>query len=298
MSHRPRSYRGFTLIELLVVIAIIAILAAILFPVFAQAREKARGISCLSNTKQIGLSFMMYIQDYDETFPLGAVQATTPGQWLWNFSVPVPADWSSDTTHPAVLAAPWHWGNSIQTYTKNYGIFACPSGSPFKQPQARYTYATPRKAPQDVSYTFNGLLSGFSQAGVAQSATLPLLWEGRGKIKASGAALTNPNLVCDDPNSPCVYVPRGATACATGNGSTGTMFVLDGTMFIHSQGANFIFADGHAKWRRLGAQTGTGSQTNANVDPYLGYTDAGFPAQLWTNGCHPYLFRPDFEPTS
>jgi len=60
---------GFTLIELLVVIAIIAILAAILFPVFAQARDKARQASCLSNCKQMGTAWMMYTQDYDETFP-------------------------------------------------------------------------------------------------------------------------------------------------------------------------------------------------------------------------------------
>src|ERR1051326_4334266 len=66
----PRTSRSaFTLIELLVVIAIIAILAAILFPVFAQAREKARQTSCLSNHKQYALATLMYIQDYDETFP-------------------------------------------------------------------------------------------------------------------------------------------------------------------------------------------------------------------------------------
>jgi len=73
-----RRREGFTLIELLVVIAIIAILAAILFPVFAQAREKARAASCLSNNKQIALAFGMYKQDYDETYaPAVSVDPTT-----------------------------------------------------------------------------------------------------------------------------------------------------------------------------------------------------------------------------
>src|SRR5580700_6968958 len=79
LMRRPSHRLGFTLIELLVVIAIIAILAAILFPVFAQAREKARAISCLSNMKQIGTAEQMYIQDYDEkTFFRASATAPTP----------------------------------------------------------------------------------------------------------------------------------------------------------------------------------------------------------------------------
>jgi prepilin-type N-terminal cleavage/methylation domain-containing protein len=69
---QSRTKSGFTLIELLVVIAIIAILAAILFPVFAQAREKARATACLSNLKQLALGWLMYSQDYDEAYPMSA----------------------------------------------------------------------------------------------------------------------------------------------------------------------------------------------------------------------------------
>jgi prepilin-type N-terminal cleavage/methylation domain-containing protein len=98
--------RAFTLIELLVVIAIIAILAAILFPVFAQARESARAISCLSNMRQIGLSLRMYSQDYDEAYPN------------------IYQGWG--VANPATQEG-WMWRNAIQPYTKNKGIMHCPS---------------------------------------------------------------------------------------------------------------------------------------------------------------------------
>src|SRR5687767_16034343 len=78
-----RKPTGFTLIELLVVIAIIAILAAILFPVFAQARSKARQAMCLSNQKQLGTAFMMYVQDHDETFPPTDYDAPGLGRVTW-----------------------------------------------------------------------------------------------------------------------------------------------------------------------------------------------------------------------
>lgn len=111
-----RRIKAFTLIELLVVIAIIAILAAILFPVFAQAREKARSISCLSNEKQLGLGMMMYIQDYDETFPFA--WGNPAGTW-------------SQTIDPYVKnggAAPKDSKGNV-TFDAAKGIYHCPSDS-------------------------------------------------------------------------------------------------------------------------------------------------------------------------
>ena len=95
---------GFTLIELLVVIAIIAILAAILFPVFAQAREKARTTSCLSNIKQIALAFQMYLQDYDEVMVITMAQNTGASGF-----------------------SPQWWSKLEEPYIKNWQIFRCPS---------------------------------------------------------------------------------------------------------------------------------------------------------------------------
>jgi prepilin-type N-terminal cleavage/methylation domain-containing protein/prepilin-type processing-associated H-X9-DG protein len=107
-----RTRRGFTLIELLVVIAIIAILAAILFPVFAQAREKARSASCLSNTKQIGLATAMYTQDYDESMPPALQTSVTQLYNLCGIKADVLLNTVYDETYP---------------YMKNAQILQCPS---------------------------------------------------------------------------------------------------------------------------------------------------------------------------
>jgi prepilin-type N-terminal cleavage/methylation domain-containing protein len=99
---RPSHARAFTLIELLVVIAIIAILAAILFPVFAQAREKARQAACFSNMKQLGLGVTMYAQDYDESLPMWHYQRRTQPQ-------------------------PMIWYHALKPYVKNLAVYVCPS---------------------------------------------------------------------------------------------------------------------------------------------------------------------------
>ena len=133
MITRSAQKRGFTLIELLVAIAIIAILAAILFPVFARARENARRASCMSNLKQIGLGFMQYTQDYDEKWPL------------------VYSYWNSTTLV-------W-WEDEVQPYIKSYQLFVCPSQD------TPLSYGTYRPAgypnPLVTSYAANETVLGY-----------------------------------------------------------------------------------------------------------------------------------------
>ncbi|CUU34656.1 prepilin-type N-terminal cleavage/methylation domain-containing protein [Armatimonadetes bacterium GXS] len=285
--------KGFTLIELLVVIAIIAILAAILFPVFAQARDKARQTTCTNYTKQIGLGSMMYINDYDETFPLGFGRAGGTGQWLWNFYHAAPYNWrpSVPPSDPRYASYLVHWSHTLQPYMKNYGLYECPSCPPKRLNIPDYN--TPQAPPAKVAYTYNGLLHALTQARVAHPSKLPLFWEGRGKASVEGFALTNPALMCTDATRPCQYF-----SCTYGNPGnaypTGAMFVLDGPMWIHSNGALFVHADGSAKWRRLGAQIAP-ANTDWRVDPYTGYDSQGYPGYYWWDGCNPWLFRPDYE---
>ncbi|MDW8206612.1 MAG: DUF1559 domain-containing protein [Chloroherpetonaceae bacterium] len=120
MFSKVRAQRGFTLIELLVVIAIIAILAAILFPVFAQAREKARAASCLSNLRQIGTALHMYVQDYDETYPRN--DDCLPGT---NNPIVPTASGCNGPYGNRINHYKWWWWT--YPYVKNVDLFFCPS---------------------------------------------------------------------------------------------------------------------------------------------------------------------------
>src|SRR5579871_4456948 len=141
MTRHRKATSGFTLIELLVVIAIIAILAAILFPVFSQAKEAAKKTACLSNNKQMGLGLYMYLTDFDDLLPMANYPNPTNG-----FTGPYTAFAWGDGPGVSQLV----WPDLIMPYAKNFGVFACPTdfvpikdshGNAFDPKIPRFSYA-------------------------------------------------------------------------------------------------------------------------------------------------------------
>jgi prepilin-type N-terminal cleavage/methylation domain-containing protein/prepilin-type processing-associated H-X9-DG protein len=218
--------KGFTLIELLVVIAIIAILAAILFPVFARAREKARQSSCLSNVKQISLGAMMYTQDYDETYPPGLVGSPGMGQGVVSQS-------------NYFLDSKMHY-DIIYPYVMNVQVFFCPSGN--------------KGSAYSSDYGFNGNLCRDVRTG-----TLPVKMAA---VKAPAEIFTcldaGPYMVdqydVTGPQGAFWYVPgtwdeaRDPTAVGFGSSLLSGFAQSDYQGGRHNEGINIGFADGHAKW--------------------------------------------------
>lgn len=225
---RPRR-RGFTLIELLVAIAIIAILAAILFPVFAQAREKGRATSCLSNTRQIGLAYMQYIDAYDEFFPPHVTERTAP----------------AGTPDTPEARAPFSYRTKLEPFLKNQNVFKCPSapGWPAPGPGRWFTTdygnnhsdANLPGANQRAWYLANpdfGFNETTNRAGIAYPARFILIGDAAraSGVPSRGGMYPQPWAFDDsalpDANQQGRFLPR------------------------HQQGGNIAFADGHSKWTR------------------------------------------------
>lgn len=243
--------RGFTLIELLVVIAIIAILAAILFPVFAQARESARKISCLSNTKQITMAAMMYVQDVDETLISPALRAkgTTPqSQWFWG------SNWKT-------------WPELILPYNKSLDVYTCPN----RRDSPYYTYCINVNSSNDdypnpptpPGNWFDGNGNGTPKANQTPVALAQLqapastIWfyDANSSIYQSGLNKWSDleALASSDPASAKSLEIDGSETIAqlflTGGGKVDASTLIK-EPHRHQQGMNISWCDGHSKWMK------------------------------------------------
>ncbi len=211
--------RGFTLIELLVVIAIIAILAAILFPVFAQARAKARQTSCLSNMKQIGTGLYMYIQDYDETLPGNDTNAEGFG---------LPKGFLEPQSNISFTRR--NWAREVQPYVKNVQILICPQTIPrtaFQGGNPPYNESTVPGG-GNTSYALNGIASDKSIAAIPRPADIIYLREF------------------------LIYTRTAQVRPHTVSNSNPLFTEFNHVLYdnIHQEGSNLLFCDTHAKWRK------------------------------------------------
>ena len=255
----PKRSSAFTLIELLVVIAIIAILAAILFPVFARARENARRSSCSSNLKQIALGVIQYRQDYDEKFPSAMTLGVTNSLG---------------------------WANSIQPYLKSTQIYQCPSES-----NSQSNLNTPTTAGEGFTdYYFNAILSwngdyaspnysvGLNEAALLSSSLTVMLGDGNGnqsssRFRSNGCGTASNGVLSNPGFGNCGGTPPGSYASTGGMGGAGS-----DSWVRHLDGSNLAFADGHVKWYKgsnPGAAAGDRIASTQVYNPRAGFSTSG-----------------------
>jgi prepilin-type N-terminal cleavage/methylation domain-containing protein/prepilin-type processing-associated H-X9-DG protein len=245
--------KAFTLIELLVVIAIIAILAAILFPVFAQAREKARAISCVSNEKQIALGILMYVQDFDETFPLYYYNINPAGGNV------APNDPPFTPEVPDSIVG---WNEAVYPYVKNVPIFRCPDApraAPLTSGADGDTFGLGDTGPTGATgYSINARLAGddglednsyghpaLGDGALSFPATTILLSEASGNTSDGSASSDENEWGWEGRHVDKLYGDGWDSGTDPGARYIGTG---KPPLTRHTGGANYGFSDGHVKF--------------------------------------------------
>jgi prepilin-type N-terminal cleavage/methylation domain-containing protein len=307
--------KAFTLIELLVVIAIIAILAAILFPVFAQAKEAAKKTATLTHYKQTGTASAIYLTDYDDLYPMSFAYNTAGFLWRAGSYHATPKDSNTAANRhlePRRTEEEVYVINAMNPYMKNFGMLEA-AGLPL------VTVGTanptgPKPAPINVS--FNGMLHAYSGTAIAQVAKLPMFWGGMMKQNLTGMSLSQPQLDCPTAGTaaaapPCMFNPGSGPQ--GGQPAYGYAWYLVGSAgnfsaWLYSKAMPVIYADTHAKMQIWNAPNWPTVARNVDVNPFSAMDPAGPPGSpYWMTDCvapgaaagtmtyYPGFFRPDSE---